>query len=142
METLLTNPEAKPASFSSSPKGQEGAEPDRKVIAQELKAAREKAGLAREQARKLLGHHDNQYFYRWEGKKGGKRTPSLATAIQLCIAYRCTVEELVPSLWRYFSQRIEPRRVKLAEETAKPKYRREVEYRKRKQEVDVPRDAA
>lgn len=145
METSLTKPEAKAASGSSSATAQMDpgakAEPDRKVIAQELKAARQKAGLSREQARKLLGHHDKQYFYRWEREDGGKRTPDIASAIQLCITYQCPLSELSPSLWRYYLHRIEPRRVKAAEEARKAPFRREVAHRTRGWETDVQPEA-
>jgi DNA-binding XRE family transcriptional regulator len=127
METSL-NSETKVASVSSSPNGREEKLPSGKVIAQELKAARERIGLSREQARKLLGHHDKQFFYRWEG---GKRRPDLNTTVQLCVAYRYSLEELCPSLWRHYSQRIESRRVKSADEAQKPTFRREVAHRTR-----------
>ena len=133
METSL-KPEAQVASVSSSPNGREENLPDSKIIAQELKAAREKSGLSREQARELLRHYDKQFFYRWEG---GKRTPDLNTAIQLCIAYRCSLEELCPSLWRYHRQRVESRRAELAMESQKTGFRRDVAHRTRQWEKDV-----
>lgn len=132
METSLTKPEAQTVTVSSSPKRRAEA-PDGEVIAQEFKAAREKAGLSREQARKLLGHHDKQFLYRWEG---GKRTPDLHTAIQLCVAYHCSLEELSSSLWHYYFQRIGLRRAKLAAEAQKPAFRRDVAHRTRKWETE------
>ena len=130
LSTAAANAAASPASANT-----EAILPTRMVVAQELKAARVKAGLSREQARKLLGHHDKQYFYRWERESGGNRTPDLASAVQLCIAYHCSLEELCPSLWGHYSGHIDSRRAKLAQDAKKPSYRRDVAHRTREWEV-------
>lgn len=105
---------------------------DRMLIGEEIKNARERAGLTREKTRKLLGHLDKNLIYRWEV---GRRKPSIETAIQLCSIFGCSIEQLCPSLWKQFSMQIEARRAELSNDEQKQNLRREPAHRKRKWET-------
>jgi DNA-binding XRE family transcriptional regulator len=106
---------------------------DRMVIGEEIKNAREKAGLTREKTRKLLGHFDKNLIYRWQV---GRRKPSFETAIQLCNIFGCSINQLCPSLWKQFSIQIEARRASLVNDEKRLSFRREPAYRKRKWETE------
>jgi len=130
MNDTLTGPKADISGVAAPGKPEEDRSPA-EVLGRDLMQARKKAGLSRQQARRLLGQFDKNMIYRWES---AKRTPSLPSTVQLAIAYRCSLQELCPSLWTEQAERIDERRERLEREAEKDPFRREPAHRTRKWE--------